>query len=221
SAVNAALSFLTVWLTVRFLGAAGQGTISLLLINISVVQIFASIVGGSALVYIMPRYGVCKVLFPSLLWAVISSIITSLVMAFFSLIQTSFLFHTITLSLLQAIIINNLQILIGKDNIQAYNFCRLMQPLLVLLLFALQLLLSSSFSIDFFLTALYGAYSLTLIFSGYFVIKGEHFKGKCFDKEVLKLFFQVGGLNQLNNVFQLANYRFSFYMIEKNLGNSA
>jgi len=221
STVNALLSFLTVWLTVRFLGAEGQGTISLLLINISIVQIFSSIVGGSALVYLVPRYGIGRVLFPASIWACIISVLVCLIMSFSSLITTPLLLHTIILSLLQSLILNNSQILIAKDNIQLYNFCRLMQPLLVLIVFTFQLFIVPSYSIGLFLTALYCSYSLTLILSSYFVLKDERLEIYLFNKEVLKLFFQIGGLNQVNNILQLSNYRFSFYMVEKSLGTSA
>ncbi|WP_256011598.1 lipopolysaccharide biosynthesis protein [Desertivirga xinjiangensis] len=221
SLASAFTALLTVWLTVRFLGAEGRGVISLFLINISVIQIFTSIVGGAGLVYLVPRYGVSRVFFPSLAWAIICSLLGSFLMEKLSLVQSSFFIHTIVLSFFQAIILNNLQILIAKDRVSVYNFCRLLQPAMVFAVFGLQLMIQSHHSVSLFFNSLYVSFTIVLCISSFFTFKGERFSGRYFEWEVISTFFHVGGLNELNNIMQLANGRFSFYIVEKTLGVAA
>ncbi len=63
-----------VWLAARTLGAEGMGTISLFILGISIIQMISAMVGGSALVYLVPRYPVVQLLLPSWLWAVFVSL---------------------------------------------------------------------------------------------------------------------------------------------------
>ena len=49
------INFLVVLITARYLGAEGRGQISILFLNVTAILLFNDIIGGSALVYIIPK----------------------------------------------------------------------------------------------------------------------------------------------------------------------
>ena len=66
--LTAGLSFAVVWLTARYLGAAGRGQISLFLTDVSGLALLAGLVGGSSLIYLVPRRNVWLLLRPAYAW---------------------------------------------------------------------------------------------------------------------------------------------------------
>ena len=66
--LTAGLGFAVVWLTARYLGAAGRGQVSLFFTDVSGLALLAGLVGGSSLIYLVPRRNVWLLLRPAYAW---------------------------------------------------------------------------------------------------------------------------------------------------------
>ncbi|HPG33721.1 MAG TPA: 2-oxoacid:acceptor oxidoreductase family protein, partial [Lentimicrobium sp.] len=78
--VIALLNLAIIWLLARKLGAEGVGTVSLVVLGISIIQMVSALVGGSALVYMVPRHPLMQLLMPAWIWAVVVSAAGSLLL---------------------------------------------------------------------------------------------------------------------------------------------
>src|SRR6476469_5371250 len=72
--LTAGLSFAVVWLTARYLGAAGRGQVSLFFTDVSGLALLAGLVGGSSLIYLVPRRNVWLLLRPAYAWGALVSL---------------------------------------------------------------------------------------------------------------------------------------------------
>ncbi len=69
--LNALINLAILIILTREIGSDGFGTIILIIIAITVIQLFIDLVAGSALIYFTPRTDIFKLLVPSYLWIII------------------------------------------------------------------------------------------------------------------------------------------------------
>src|SRR5687768_10361125 len=81
----AIFGFLVVVVTSKFLGAEGKGMTSLIITTVAIIMLVSDVIGGTVLVYLVPRTDLIKLLIPAYAWGLISCI------------GLSFLFHTLAL----------------------------------------------------------------------------------------------------------------------------
>src|ERR1039457_3608428 len=93
-------TLLVVTLNARFLGATNVGTISLIILSITVVQTINNFVGGGALIYLVPRTELFNLFLLSYFWAIITSVLVVIIIQFLGLIPAGYFVHVIFLSLL-------------------------------------------------------------------------------------------------------------------------
>jgi len=72
--LTAAISLGVIIITSKQLGAEAVGTISLIILGITIVQMINSFIGGPSLVYFTPRIDIYKLFAPSYIWAFITAI---------------------------------------------------------------------------------------------------------------------------------------------------
>src|SRR5437870_5483181 len=111
----AVVNFLTVIITAQYLGAEGRGTISLFVLNLTLISMLNNFVGGPGLVYLFPRNEPAALLVASYLWAAASCLIVSFILNLFSLIPDGLLLNLILLSFLQCIISIHQQLILSKQ----------------------------------------------------------------------------------------------------------
>ncbi|TAH01897.1 MAG: hypothetical protein EAZ15_06365 [Sphingobacteriales bacterium] len=213
--IIAALSFFTVWLTAKYLGTVGRGEISLFLLNLSVVQIVSSVVGRGAMVYLYNRHSISNILVLTVIWAILTSIFVSSVLFLFNMIESNMLLNTIILSLLSALFFNNYGILLGANRFFAYNFIRVIQTALTMLVFLLLFYVYNLASFGHYIIAMYISFSIAVFISFYAIFRKEKLTKPENLKTTLFDFFKLGGLNQLSTIIQLGNYRATMYMLSK------
>ncbi len=69
--LNALINLAILIILTREIGSDGFGTIILIIIAITVIQLFIDLVAGSALIYFTPRTDIFKLLVPSYLWIIL------------------------------------------------------------------------------------------------------------------------------------------------------
>jgi O-antigen/teichoic acid export membrane protein len=201
----------------RFLGPAGKGEQGLILATITYIIVFLNLMGGSAIVYLVPRYAYSLIMLPSYIWSIVFSASFYFVLIFTNLVDSQFIIHICFLSALQAITSVNSTILIGKEKIKTANLIAFIQPLIIVISLAVFFMFLGQQSIQSYILSLYISFGISFITSLFYVSK---YAGK-FKLHplggyllVVRELLRFGVLNQLAHVFQLISFRMSFYWLE-------
>lgn len=213
------INFLVVIFTARELGAEARGIIAFIAIGISIANLVSNIIGGPALVYLLPRFRLKKLLAVSWAWAVLSALLVTAIIAAADIIPRGLVLHVFALSALFSLFTVNTYALLGFQKIKAFNILNLLQPLLLILPLVFLLQFSSSKDVNDYIISLYLSYFLAASFS-FFSLRGIIKQPeKAEKKEVqLNVLFKQGIFIQAASIFQLFNYRFTYFLLEKHRG---
>jgi O-antigen/teichoic acid export membrane protein len=213
--LNAGLSLAIVAVAYRVFGAEAYGTVILVILGITFIQLVNNFVGGSVLVYLVPRFNVLNLFILSYVWAAVVAVAGTGLLHLLALIPAEFRYETMLLSLLFSWASVNMMILLGKENIRMYNLLSVLQPLGILLSILIFAVLLKKSSPIHYLYSLFIAYTLTLLAG---LLSTNHFLHKVELKKIgkpLRSVFRLGGMMQLANIAQFFNYRLSFYLLER------
>lgn len=219
--LNAFLSLGIILITSRQMGAEAVGTISLIVLGVTIIQMVNNFVGGSALIYLIPRFDVFKLFVPSYVWAFLTSVVCSLLLKLCNLIPPEYFWHVLLLSFILSLASVNQTILLGKEKIKVYNIISSLQ---IVLLFAVLFVLVYGMGqkkVSSYIIALYFSYSFGFVAGGIAAIRLFPFTNLRNLKEVIRNIFKFGTYVQLANIVQLFNYRLSYYFIENFIGRAA
>lgn len=208
------LNFFIVIITAKFTGAEGRGEMSLMYLNITLVLMINDLIGGSALVYLIPKLKAQKLVIPTALTAVISALLLTFLFNFYLQYTTedyiwfTLLSLTLNLSSVSNMFLNGLQKI--RDN----NIANILQTLT--LFFTLCYLIFSQQRNDpqIYYIALLTGYSLNFIYSimrlGHDIFPIE----KAPVVSTFKAILSYGFIVQAGNLIQLLNYRLSYYFLD-------
>ena len=208
----------------RQLGGDVRGQVSLLILNIAIIQAINEIYTGYALVYFIPQFSLKKLYHNGFLFSVLCTVISSLVffsISFFSEKQWAHeikdqLLHITILSFI--IIIHSFHgvIILAKEKIRLYNFLNFFQPALLLTVLSINIFVLKNNTIMSYIIALYISFASSLLFSSYgmYTIFKNNFKEtSLFNAGVI---FKNGFNNQLANLSHMLSNRYNFYLISSN-----
>lgn len=213
--------FIAVVLNARVTGANGVGTIGLIILAISMIQLLNNVVGGGALVYLVPRTEISLLLLPSYLWSVLTALAGASLLSLFSLIPDGFFWHVVLLSMLQSGVSVNLSILVGKENYYTYNVLSIIQSFIMLSILIILYFVVKFIDITSYIYALYASYSI-VYFISYMYLKPDYSKLNIKDiKKIIKKITTFGIYVQIASIFQLLSSRLSYYFIEIFLNRAA
>lgn len=200
------------------LGAEGLGTIGLVVLGITLVRLGMELVGGSALVYLVPRVPLRRLLPPCYLWALLAATIGFGAVKVFALVPQGYAAHVALLALLQGMHAIHLSVLIGQQRIRANNWITVVQAAVLVAAFA-WLARAPGADAFAFVEAAYASGAVALAFStwaiGRQVAVVQHEP-----VQVLRLLLRQGTYVQLANGTQLLNYRLAYWLIEKFKGTA-
>ena len=199
------------------LGSDVSGKLSLLILDIAIIQIINEIYTGYALVYFIPKYSLKKVYVTGVIWTIICTVLCSLTMVLlFYLFDIGISEDWMHLAVLSFIIILHsfhMVIILAKEKIKEYNFFNFLQPAL---LFATLLVMFFVFrlkTIDSYIIALYVSFGISIVLSSFQLI--HIFKNHQDDISVFepKPILKNGFYNQLANLCHMLSNRFNFYLL--------
>lgn len=216
----AVLNFFILILTAKILGAIGRGEITLIITAIAFIVMFNDIVGGAALVYLIPRYDFLKLLMPSWIWALAINGISYFIMGFAHripgfnhAIPEEYRIHIFFISLLNCLVSINHTILVAKENIKQNNFLSLLRIIIHVATIVFLWVVLKRTDIQYYILSLYIAYGFGLLTSSLAIKKYfEKFRFSI-DYNVLKKMFSYGFTAQSSNVIQFLNYRWGYYIL--------
>ena len=208
----------------QFLGPEGKGIQSLILTTITFILVFANLVGGATLVYLVPRHDPSKLVIPSYIWTLITSLIAYVILRFYPIIDEAFILHACILSALNSIASIHISILIGKEKIKTANFLGLVQPVVLIISLLIFFSYFKTASVTIYITSLYISFIVSLAASlyGFFRITGRFYIGQLRDYINLTIeMVRYGILNQVAHVTQMLSFRLSFYVLDHYHGAAA
>lgn len=223
--ITTVIMFIIVVINTNVFGAEGTGTIALIILDLTIIQLFSNFIGGGALVYLTPRNSFSQIVFLSYSWSLISNIAGLFALYFLNLIPTGFAPLLFILSIINSLFYINTTLMQGKENIRHYNMHQLAQAFILIIAFSILLLYhkyrDGIFKVDFYIYALIASYLIPLIFSfGFMGKQMDRFSFKQLPR-LLGEMVRYGFWMQLANLAQLLNYRLNYYFIEFFSGRKA
>jgi len=218
--MTALISLLVVVLSGRELGAEVLGSVSLMIVAITIINLVGGLAGGAALVYLMPRHE-GKALIPvSQLWAIISGLMTAAVLYLMSAFPPELVFHVFVLGIIGSLIQNYMSVILVHQRIKWHNAITLLQSVLMItVLFVLAYVLKIK-SIEAYVWAMYAAYLPVLIITA-LICKNIQPAGQGKPAEIFRILFGYGSLVQISSILALLTYRLTYYYTEAWLGLAA
>jgi O-antigen/teichoic acid export membrane protein len=205
----------TVWLNGRHLGTEGLGTIALLSTGILLQVIISGCAAGGALVYLVPRMPMPKLMAAATLWIALSTLAAAAVMMVTGFVPGEWLAHALILGWMQSCFFFLQQLMLGRERVQHYNALIAIQPVSLLVFQLFFFVVFHDASVMSFVICLYLSFFLTL----FMAIRrwGSRdftwqFTGLSHSlKEVLAL----GWKAQAGNLFHLYNLRGPSVLLDK------
>lgn len=218
---TAVMNLLLTMLAGHALGAEGLGIISLLLLGITLVMLLANLVGGGALVYLVPRTPLPALLKPAYAWAFISALMAYGVLRVFPLVPQGFEAHVCALAFLQAVYSANLGVLAGQQRITSHNLITALQAFITLAAFAILLFTDWHRGPMDYVGALYAAFGLSALLTVLSIDRKRKVADPINASNTWRTLLRQGLLVQGANGAQLLNYRLAYWLIEHFQGKAA
>jgi O-antigen/teichoic acid export membrane protein len=223
-AISAVINLLIAIVLSQFLGPDGKGIQSLIITTITFVLVFANLVGGATLVYLVPRHTPSLLIFPSYLWTIIVSIFSYVVLFFFPVVDKSLILHICILSILNSFISINTSILIGKEKIRTSNLISLIQPVILIIGLLIFFTLKEKPGALEYIYGLYLSFGVTMLVSFVYYIKYcgniRIYNLKEY-KQIIIDMVRYGFMNQVAHITQMLSFRLSYYVLDDYHGASA
>jgi O-antigen/teichoic acid export membrane protein len=228
--LNAVINLVILLLITHKIGSEGLGVIALIMVDITVIQMFIDLLAGSALIYFGSRANTGQLLIPAYLWigfviAVFAGI-SFLTYTFFPdlyglVIPSGYEIHIFTLAILSALMITHYNLLLGKKEIRIYNIIFTVQILTFLAVFVYGIFGQQNFTPLAYVYALYAAYGTGSIL-GFIILtkKTERFTAEGWTETSRKV-INFGFISSIANIIHIGNKRLSFYVLRSFSGLSA
>ena len=215
-----AMNLLLMVLAGHALGADGLGTIGLIVLGITLVMLPANLIGGGALVYLVPRIPLKRLVWPSYLWAAVSASLAWLVLRSFPLVPEGFAPHVCALAFIQAVYTVHFGVLLGQQRIAPHNLISAVHAAILLAVFGALLYAKKDVSAMAYVQASYAAFGVTAILSAISIARRAPIKAGG-PVDVTRVMLRQGLWVQGANGLQLLNYRLAYWIIEHVLGRAA
>lgn len=212
--IIALINFGIAWISARYLGAEEFGTISLIVLSISIIQIATALLAGSSLVYQISRHAIGELLILSLGWIFLSAIPVWFILNLFNLIPEGYSLSILIVAVLGSIFTAIQNILLGQEKVQKFNAFAVLQSALVISSYAVMVGYSKDRNAQIFVNAQYISMTISVLLSIIPILPAIH-SYKLPKWSLIIEALKFGSYLQTASLMQLFNYRFSYYLIEK------
>ncbi len=220
--LNALFNLAILLLITNFIGSKGFGVISLIVLDVTVIQLFMGLLAGGSLIYFASRSKTVQLLLSSYLWIIFIALVFSAVGWMLFNVSPSYVDIAIPkgfgkdillLGLLNGFMQIHYNLLIGQKRIPAYNLIFTVQITLFLLLFLFEVWVSKQTGPEAYIMAMYVSWSAGSLLGFYAIvkeIKDFSFKGwRTASGKILR----YGLPTQSAVMLHIGNKRMSFYFI--------
>lgn len=203
-------NFALLLLTAHYLGSEVVGQVSLLILNIAIVQTINETYTGTALVYFVPGSAMMQIYRQGALFVLLVTVLFCAGFALFGAGQVNLIVHLFFLSILYTFNAFHNALLLAREKIRAYNILVFLQPFLMLVTLLFQVVVFRHRSFDAYILALYLASGTTLLLSALFLFPLFTGGGSPVN------FWHVlrnGVMNQLGNLAHTLSNRLNYYLL--------
>lgn len=218
---TAAVTLLIVVINARQLGAGNLGTISLIILAVTIIQLFNNFVAGGALIYMTPRAGIFRLIIPAVVWTVSCTLIISFFLwslGSFSekldIIPKGYFYEVISLALIISLSSMTLNFLLGLEKVIAFNLISIVHITLTLACLCSFIFIFHNHSVMAYYWALFISHSLVFLIGLFNILPSVKIVPLAGMKQLIKEIFRFGFYIQVANFFQQLNYRLSYYIID-------
>ena len=221
----ALISLSLLLLSSNYLGADGLGSIGLIVLGISIIQLLNNFVNGGGLIYYTPRFSTIKLFGVAYFWIAITFLLFVPIILFTPLFIKEYAWDILILGILLSAVSTHNHLLLGKEKVRYFNLISLSQSVVQLISLLYLFFILNKKSVDSFILSIYISYSISLVTS--FLILVTHLKDKPSTQEKVTFFelfkktLHYGFYLQLANIFQLLNYRLSYFLLQFYSGKAA
>ncbi|MDP4291131.1 MAG: polysaccharide biosynthesis C-terminal domain-containing protein, partial [Bacteroidota bacterium] len=176
-------------------------------------------IGGPAIVYLMPRFDAFRLLVPSYMWAFLCSSAGSVLLSVTGLVPAVYAFDVFWLSLLVTITSVNLNILLAKERFTMFNILSTLQILVTITVLIWFVFMSGIHTITAYLWSFYIGIIVSFVVSLMAIRNLLHFSDITEIPLVVVTLLKYSPFMQFGTIFQMLNYRLSYYIIERFFGS--
>ncbi len=220
--LNALFNLVVLLMITNFIGSIGFGIISLIVLDITVIQLFIGLLAGGTLIYFASRSNTAPLLLTSYLWILFIILLFTgagwLTWHFYPslmhvVVPEGFGVDILALALLNGFMQVHYNLLIGQKRIPAYNLIFTLQITLFLVLFLTEILVRKQTGPEAYVLALYLSWGFGGLWGFYSMLKKvKHFSFRGW-VSVSKKILIYGLPTQSAVMLHIANKRLSFYFI--------
>lgn len=219
--IMAIISIVLLLINSNFLGADGLGTIGLLILGISLFVLISNIINGGSLVYYCSRYSIFSLMLVSYLWIFFLGILYFISLIIFPSFLGKYSWDSLYLSIILSVASTNSLLLLGKEEVKKFNLCIIIQSIVQMIGVLIFYFLMQKKSVDSFIIATYLGYLSHFLLGAYFIWGYLKIEFSIPFKTLFFKLFSYGFYLQLSNIFQLMNYRFSYYILQMYFGKTS
>lgn len=209
--------FCTLLLTTNFLGSGIRGEISLIQVSINIIHLVSDIVGGPALVYLVPRARLRTVLFTGWAWSISSSLATWGALIWLDAIPSQYNVPVLIAAFFLSLNSINMNILLGQERIKEYNILLYLQGILMFTTMAFSIFILNHDQSVPYLEACYVAYGGCFLTGLYMVARQKHVPRLTAKRPVLMVMFTTGLFTQLATLAFQLSIRFNYFKIDQHI----
>ncbi len=206
-------NFLIALLLSRFLGPKVKGEATIMLTTITFLVFFCSFVGGQALVYLVPRFRIERLIIPAYVWTILVAGISYILIRHFHIFTWKRTFNICFLSALASVSNIHGAVLLAKREIRRYNIVFLLPVVLTLIGLIIHILIFHQQDIYAYLYPLYLAYATSAILSFFYCYRFISWRPSAEVFDDLDSSFKYGLGYQIFELLQLLLFRLYFYLL--------
>ncbi len=213
--IVAVINFIILIFSSKYLGVSSRGEISILILNIAVIQIINEVFTGYSLVYFIPKFNLKKLFIMGILYTLVACSLSNSVFYIIKKQLPNYEWASYLVSLIIILNTFNCVIILGKEKIKLYNFLNIIQPIILLvgLITCTAILKNYTFSAYFipmfisFIVAFIISLIATLKLISHPKLKLEYSN---------KSIFITGFFCQIAVITHIACNRYSYYLLQSN-----
>ncbi len=209
----AIINFLILILSAKYLGISTRGEISLIILNLSIIQMINEIYTGYSLVHFVSKFDVKKIYANGLIFTLLVSGITNLIL--YLLNQTPEGFGMLLFFLAIIIILNtfNCVLILSKEFYKMYNFLSVLQPTILLAGILYATLILHNYTLAAYLWPMIISFAVSFSISTLFIFKYVFAKNVKTEFDYLPI-IKNGLFCQLAVLMYILSGKLSYYLLE-------
>ena len=195
------------------MGPKVKGDATIFITTVTFLVFFCSIIGGQALVYLVPRFRVENLVIPAYIWTLLVAGISFILFIYFDVFTWRRSVNICVISMLSSIVNINACVMLAKQDIKRYNIINLMTVLITVIGLVISIFLYHSDNIYGYLYPLYVAYIGTIVISCYYVWGYISIRVTANVFDDIDSAMKYGAGYQMFDLLQLLNFRLYFILL--------